>query len=141
LHNKLGIKGKLPPNGAQSRGWHPGVTSAIPQQLTAGDNVGSVHILKQMFSYVWPKDRPNIRKRVMVSMGLLIIAKVFKHCFKLYLYDNVLYMNKQVVNVEVPFVFKHVVDYLNSHSGEVLTLTDPTSTVLTVAVALMIACE
>lgn len=31
-----------------------------------------------MFSYVWPKDRPDLRARVAISLGLLAGAKVSK---------------------------------------------------------------
>lgn len=45
------------------------------------------------------------------------------------------------MNVEVPFIFKHAVDYLNAHTGEVLSMSDPSSSVTTVAAALMIGCK
>lgn len=72
-----------------------------------------------MFGYVWPQDRPEIRNRVLAAVGLLIAAKV--------------------VNVEVPFLFKYAIDHLNKHTGDVLALTDPSSTVMTTAISLTIA--
>jgi len=44
-----------------------------PQQLK---EVNSAEILSAMFSYVWPKDRPDLRARVTVSLCLLAAAKV-----------------------------------------------------------------
>lgn len=38
--------------------------------------VNSAKILSAMLSYVWPKDRPDLRARVAVSLGLLAGAKV-----------------------------------------------------------------
>jgi hypothetical protein len=36
-----------------------------------------------MFGYIWPKDRSDIKKRVVFSMGLLIIAKVSLFSFSI----------------------------------------------------------
>lgn len=38
--------------------------------------VNSAQILSAMLSYVWPKDRPDLRARVAISLGLLAGAKV-----------------------------------------------------------------
>ena len=46
----------------------------------------------------------------------------------------------QVVNVQVPFIFKYAVDYLNNSSNW-LNMADPTSTILTTATALVIGCK
>lgn len=45
----------------------------FPLQLK---EVNSAKILSAMLSYVWPKDRPDLRARVAVSLGLLACAKV-----------------------------------------------------------------
>lgn len=63
----------------------------------------------------------RIKARVGVAMGLLVGAKL--------------------LNVQVPFIFKDGVNYLNEHTGDLLALTDPASTVATTAFSLMIACE
>uniref|UniRef100_A0A8C1JHY7 Iron-sulfur clusters transporter ABCB7, mitochondrial n=1 Tax=Cyprinus carpio TaxID=7962 RepID=A0A8C1JHY7_CYPCA len=47
----------------------------IPQRRIS---VNSSKILGAMLSYVWPKDRPDLRARVAISLGLLAGAKV---CF------------------------------------------------------------
>ena len=46
-----------------------------------------------MISYIWPKDQPSTRNRVKLAVGLLVAAKL--------------------LNISVPFIFKHAVDYLN----------------------------
>lgn len=38
--------------------------------------INSTQILSAMLSYVWPKDRPDLRARVAVSLGLLTASKV-----------------------------------------------------------------
>ncbi|KAM4696518.1 iron-sulfur clusters transporter ABCB7, mitochondrial [Rhinophrynus dorsalis] len=80
--------------------------------------VDSKKILKAMFSYVWPKDRPDLRARVAISLGLLASAKA--------------------MNIVVPFMFKYAVDNLNEISGQVLNLSDATNTVATMATAILI---
>ena len=39
-------------------------------------DVGSWMIVRSMLSYVWPKDKPGMRLRVILAVGLLIGAKV-----------------------------------------------------------------
>ena len=102
----------------QKRAWHPGISSAVSLDYKE-NKVSGTQILKTMLGYAWPSDRPEIKKRVLASLSLLILAKV--------------------VNVEVPFIFKYAIDYLNKHTGDMLAFTDPSSTVLTTAMSLMIA--
>ncbi|XP_071979882.1 iron-sulfur clusters transporter ABCB7, mitochondrial isoform X3 [Engystomops pustulosus] len=71
-----------------------------------------------MFSYVWPKDRPDLRARVAISLGLLAGAKG--------------------MNIVVPFMFKYAVDNLNEISGNVLNLANAPNTVATMATAVLI---
>lgn len=71
-----------------------------------------------MLTYVWPKDRPDLRARVAISLGLLAGAKI--------------------TNVMVPFMFKYAVDELNQMSGHMLNLNDAPSTVATMATAVLI---
>uniref|UniRef100_A0A8C7SR73 Iron-sulfur clusters transporter ABCB7, mitochondrial n=1 Tax=Oncorhynchus mykiss TaxID=8022 RepID=A0A8C7SR73_ONCMY len=83
-----------------------------------GPKVNSRTILSNMLSYVWPKDRPDLRARVAIALGLLAGAKM--------------------TNVMVPFMFKYAVDELNGLSGHMLNLSDAPSTVATVATAVLI---
>uniref|UniRef100_A0A4W5JZW7 ABC transmembrane type-1 domain-containing protein n=1 Tax=Hucho hucho TaxID=62062 RepID=A0A4W5JZW7_9TELE len=74
-----------------------------------------------MLSYVWPKDRPDLRARVAIALGLLAGAKM--------------------TNVMVPFMFKYAVDELNGLSGHMLNLSDAPNTVATMATAVLIGCK
>ncbi|KAM4732323.1 iron-sulfur clusters transporter ABCB7, mitochondrial [Anableps anableps] len=99
--------------------WHGhagGGLSADPKNVLK--EVHSAKILSAMLSYVWPKDRPDLRARVAISLGLLGGAKL--------------------TNVIVPFMFKYAVDELNQMSGHMLNLNDPPSTVATMATAVLI---
>uniref|UniRef100_A0AAQ6ARR9 Iron-sulfur clusters transporter ABCB7, mitochondrial n=1 Tax=Amphiprion ocellaris TaxID=80972 RepID=A0AAQ6ARR9_AMPOC len=98
--------------------WHGnagGGLNADPKNLK---EVNSTQILSAMLSYVWPKDRPDLRARVAISLGLLAGAKI--------------------TNVMVPFMFKYAVDELNQMSGHMLNLNDAPSTVATMATAVLI---
>ncbi|KAF8774247.1 iron-sulfur clusters transporter ABCB7, mitochondrial-like [Argiope bruennichi] len=99
--------------------FHPGASSLLTSEISAPkENVKGWTIVKKMFTYIWPKDKPEIRKRVVLSVGLLISAKL--------------------LNIEVPFLFKYTVDYLNSHTGMALNLETAPGTIVTVATALII---
>lgn len=54
-------------------------------------------ILKQMIQHVWPKDGPEVRRRVVISLALLIAGKV--------------------ISIQAPILFKNVLDYLNDNSA------------------------
>ncbi|KAF1384556.1 hypothetical protein PFLUV_G00121440 [Perca fluviatilis] len=100
--------------------WHGnagGKLNADPKNVL--NEVNSSQILSAMLSYVWPKNRPDLRARVAISLGLLAGAKI--------------------TNVTVPFMFKYAVDELNQMSGHMLNLNDAPSTVATMATAMLIA--
>ncbi|XP_078700182.1 iron-sulfur clusters transporter ABCB7, mitochondrial-like isoform X4 [Branchiostoma floridae x Branchiostoma belcheri] len=69
-----------------------------------------------MLRYVWPKGRTDIKTRVVVALGLLVGAKL--------------------LNVQVPFIFKYAVDYLNQPA--LFNLDNPANTIITFATALVI---
>ncbi|KAK5864949.1 hypothetical protein PBY51_016149 [Eleginops maclovinus] len=99
--------------------WHGnagGKLNADPKNVLK--EVNSTKILSAMMSYVWPKNRPDLRARVAISLGLLAGAKM--------------------TNVTVPFMFKYAVDELNQMSGHMLNLNDAPSTVATMATAMLI---
>lgn len=62
-----------------------------------------------------------MKGRVLTAVGLLVAAKL--------------------LNVQVPFIFKDAVNYLNYHTGDVLAMTEPVSAVATSAVSLLIGCK
>ncbi|XP_051505400.1 iron-sulfur clusters transporter ABCB7, mitochondrial-like isoform X2 [Myxocyprinus asiaticus] len=99
--------------------WHGhagGGLNADPKNVLK--EVNSTKILGAMMTYVWPKDRPDLRARVAISLGLLAGAKI--------------------TNVTVPFMFKYAVDGLNQMSGHMLNLSDAPNTVATMATTILI---
>ncbi|XP_052239792.1 iron-sulfur clusters transporter ABCB7, mitochondrial-like [Dreissena polymorpha] len=80
--------------------------------------VGDSEIIKTMLHYLWPADKPETRRRVVLALGLLISSKT--------------------VTVSVPFIFKYAVDFLNE-SENWLNLDNPASTIITSATAILIA--
>ncbi|XP_071979881.1 iron-sulfur clusters transporter ABCB7, mitochondrial isoform X2 [Engystomops pustulosus] len=99
--------------------WHGHAGGGLHSDPKQGlKEVDSKKILKAMFSYVWPKDRPDLRARVAISLGLLAGAKG--------------------MNIVVPFMFKYAVDNLNEISGNVLNLANAPNTVATMATAVLI---
>jgi len=56
--------------------------------------VSDVHVIRSLLEYIWPRDKPDLRIRVAVSLALLVGAKI--------------------LNVQVPVVFKVVIDRLNA---------------------------
>ncbi|XP_043830611.1 iron-sulfur clusters transporter ABCB7, mitochondrial [Dromiciops gliroides] len=99
--------------------WHGHAGGGLHTDPKEGlKDVDTQKILKVMLSYVWPKDRPDLRVRVAISLGLLASAKA--------------------MNIVVPFMFKYAVDNLNQMSGDMLNLSDAPNTVATMATAVLI---
>lgn len=99
--------------------FHFGASSLAPPkaQKSLLDEAKGQDILKFMLSYIWPKGEFEVKARVVLAFGLLIGSKV--------------------VNVQVPFIFKYAVDYLN-HPDNWLHMEDPSSTLFTAATAIII---
>lgn len=55
--------------------------------------ISELKILKDLFKYIWPKGNKNVKLRVLVALSLLIGAKL--------------------LNVQVPFFFKQIIDNMN----------------------------
>uniref|UniRef100_A0A8C4LFD2 Iron-sulfur clusters transporter ABCB7, mitochondrial n=1 Tax=Equus asinus TaxID=9793 RepID=A0A8C4LFD2_EQUAS len=99
--------------------WHGHAGGGLHTDPKEGlKDVDSRKIIKAMLSYVWPKDRPDLRARVAISLGFLGGAKA--------------------MNIVVPFMFKYAVDSLNQMSGNMLNLSDAPNTVATMATAVLI---
>ncbi|CAG7718880.1 unnamed protein product [Allacma fusca] len=96
--------------------FHPGVSSLATEdiQVPGGTKeVKSSQMLKAMVTHIWPKDEPEVRKRVLTAVGLLVGSKV--------------------LNVGVPFLFKIGVDSMSTAaplSGTVDTITNFTFAIL-----------
>ncbi|XP_019787722.1 iron-sulfur clusters transporter ABCB7, mitochondrial isoform X4 [Tursiops truncatus] len=99
--------------------WHGHAGGGLHTDPKEGlKDVDTQKIIKAMLSYVWPRDRPDLRARVAISLGFLGGAKA--------------------MNIVVPFMFKYAVDSLNQMSGNMLNLSDAPNTVATMATAVLI---
>ncbi|XP_031567457.1 ATP-binding cassette sub-family B member 7, mitochondrial-like [Actinia tenebrosa] len=76
-----------------TRYFHGGGTGVTEDSVKKKISANSVVILKSMLKHVWPKDRRDLKIRVVAAVCLLVGAKV--------------------INVQVPFLFKYAIDYLN----------------------------
>lgn len=84
----------------------------------------SVAVLVTFVKYLWPKEKA-LKVRVVTALGLLMTAKVSFFLQLLHFYSD------QILNVQVPFLFKNVVDSLNLVGPEA---------VVAVPIALLISC-
>lgn len=122
LHRK-DVHGQRPPPGpaaaiAETKAAKP----AKPEVLLAEQMVTNREqrkadwaIMKEMSQYLWPKDNLGTRARVGLSVALLIGAKV--------------------LNVQVPFYFKSIVDSMN------IDFVAVGGTAWTVAGSMIVACK
>jgi ATP-binding cassette subfamily B protein len=70
-----------------------------------GKQRSNAQTIKTLAPYLWPKDDPGGRLRVVVAMAFLVLAKV--------------------ATVYVPLVYSHAVDRLSSHGGAAQVLAVP----------------
>lgn len=70
------FQSKQKPHGARDC-FHPGASELAPNTVKLLEqNVTGWMVIRSMLKYVWPKDRPSHRVRVLVALGLLVGAKV-----------------------------------------------------------------
>ncbi|KAG0016597.1 Iron-sulfur clusters transporter atm1, mitochondrial [Entomortierella chlamydospora] len=68
--------------------------SNVSGKLSSADqNRLDWRIFKELSGYIWPKDDRGVKIRVVVALGLLVLGKI--------------------LNVQVPFFFKEIIDKLN----------------------------
>lgn len=93
-----------PGNGNGSNGGGKGtpkyedlVSTSRPKKLPTFEEEetsdSQLHILKDLFSYIWPKNSAGTKARVLTALGLLVAGKL--------------------LNIEVPFFFKRIIDGMN----------------------------
>jgi ABC-type transport system involved in Fe-S cluster assembly fused permease/ATPase subunit len=58
---------------------------------------GHLAVLKELLPYIWPADRPDLRRRVLLALGALVIAKA--------------------ITLLVPIAYKQIVDLLTGQGG------------------------
>src|SRR6185295_13706635 len=64
---------------------------------------GQARVLEALFPYVWPSDRPDLQRTVIVSLVLMLLAKL--------------------VTVAMPFTFKWATDALVAVAGGAVPVT------------------
>ncbi|KAK4299637.1 hypothetical protein Pmani_028096 [Petrolisthes manimaculis] len=108
-HHKFGVRNC----------FHPGASAMSRDYVgVATKEVTGREMIAALAAYVWPKGKPEVKGRVLTALGLLVGAKL--------------------LNVQVPFIFKDAINYLNEQTGDVLSMSDPTSAIATTAVSLLI---
>ncbi|KAF9283784.1 Iron-sulfur clusters transporter atm1, mitochondrial [Linnemannia elongata] len=78
---------------AAASGTSPAVKAATEKASNADQNQLDWKIFKDLSSYIWPKNDSGVKIRVVVALGLLVMGKI--------------------LNVQVPFFFKEIIDKLN----------------------------
>jgi len=72
-------------------------TTALPEDATATSGAGQLATLRRLLPWLWPRDQPMVRLRVVLAMASLVLAKA--------------------VTVMVPFSYKLAVDALSAGGG------------------------
>lgn len=57
-----------------------GGSNITGKSLTSVSSSDGLAIIKRMLKHVWPKDRPDLKRRVVAAVVLLIGAKVHDMC-------------------------------------------------------------
>ena len=70
----------------------PGAAAGAKTAMAVSESEFDLRMLKSLVPYIWPKDKPDHRRRVVGALSLLIASKL--------------------LNVGTPFLFKHAVDAL-----------------------------
>ncbi|CAI5439569.1 unnamed protein product [Caenorhabditis angaria] len=102
--------------------FHPGANSVVP--LKADGKLTGFQLVQKLLKFVWPKEKPEIRRRVLVALSLLITAKL--------------------CNVSVPFFLRDIINYYNGKAPEFLKLkldstNTPSQTIFTTGFCTIIA--
>ncbi|CAI5515262.1 unnamed protein product [Closterium sp. Naga37s-1] len=74
-----------------------GAGEAVAGGGQGGEEASDMAILSTLAQYLWPKDNPDYRRRVAAALTLLVSAKL--------------------LNIQVPFLFKHAIDSLSAAAG------------------------
>lgn len=92
--NRKGIKFGL--FGTIIKRGHAHNTNGISNFGKKTKEMSSYEIISKFFNFIWPKNNPKIKIRVLIALSLLIGSKI--------------------LNVTVPFFFKEIVDFLNKNA-------------------------
>lgn len=125
-------------------------TTTTIAKTSSGEQIADIKILRTLASYLWMKDNHEFRFRVIAALGFLVGAKVsclvtYSQAVNIAMLLIVIWSRLpglmghvpsifQVLNVQVPFLFKLAVDWLTTATGNGSTLasfTAANSTLLT----------
>jgi ABC transporter ATM len=95
-------------------GLSASATKASEKASNAEQNRLDWKIFKELSTYIWPKDDRGVKIRVITALGLLVMGKI--------------------LNVQVPFFFKDIIDKLNTEFPV-------EATVLSVVGAVILGCK
>jgi ATP-binding cassette subfamily B protein len=79
---------------------------------------GQLAVLRELLPYVWPADRPDLRFRVVLALGALVVAKA--------------------ITLLVPIAYKQIVDLLTGHGGSGATASPVSALGLAMVPAMLI---
>jgi ABC-type transport system involved in Fe-S cluster assembly fused permease/ATPase subunit len=77
--------------------FHPRSTRALKREISADGGAGLLRTVIALWPYIWPADRRDLKLRVWVTMGLLLVAKI--------------------ATMAVPFTFKWATDALTGQGS------------------------
>lgn len=72
-------------------------SAATPKPKITADNGSTLSTISNLWPYMWPADRPDLKRRVMWAIGALLLAKV--------------------ATTLVPFAYKGIIDSLGATDG------------------------
>ncbi|KVI03744.1 AAA+ ATPase domain-containing protein [Cynara cardunculus var. scolymus] len=108
-------------NSDDSKGTNQDKKGEGKDLIMKGEQINNAKILSTLAKYLWMKDNMEFRLRVLTAMGFLVGAKVSKGI----LLTHVGYIFAQeVLNVQVPFLFKLAVDWLTTATGNPSSLSE-----------------
>lgn len=116
-HGQRPVPGAVPPTSAPKPASPPKDAGLLQEQTLSSRDQRKADwaIMKEMSQYLWPKNNLGTRMRVGLSVGLLVGAKL--------------------LNVQVPFYFKNIVDAMN------IDFLAVGGTAATVAGSMIVACK
>uniref|UniRef100_A0A8C4R2S9 Iron-sulfur clusters transporter ABCB7, mitochondrial n=1 Tax=Eptatretus burgeri TaxID=7764 RepID=A0A8C4R2S9_EPTBU len=98
--------------------WHGMAGTRLHSDPRQPRETSALVILKAMAGHVWPRERPDLRRRVVAALALLATAKL--------------------LTIQVPILFKIAVDTLNEQAGSPLQLSSVPSTIVTLSTAIIL---
>lgn len=103
-----------------------GASNGVNNGQKLNEAVTNKQIILHMLQYIWPKDQSHIKRRVVISLALLITGKI--------------------ISIQAPLLFKNVIDFLNDNSPnrndsgkKFLNLDTPQEAIFTMACTIILS--